>query len=97
MQKYLGEKLLSPHSMHCSNFSSRIYVEKTPEQCSLNYYSSQRAKEDVWWDMYLSEGLNGWQVCDQDGLKGDYIRKKTPYEERIGEKKIGGKREKELL
>ena len=21
--------------------------------------------------------MNGWQVCDQDGLKGDYISKKT--------------------
>ena len=79
MQKYLREKLLPPHLMHCSNFSGRIYVEKTPEQCSLNHYSSQRAKEDVWWDMYLSEGLNDWQVCDQDDEKGDYISKKSPY------------------
>ena len=55
--------------MHCTNFSGRIYVEKTPEQCSLNHYSSQRAKEDVWWDMYSSKGLNDWQVCDQDGEK----------------------------
>ena len=31
MQKYLREKLLPPHLMHCSNFSGRIYVEKTPE------------------------------------------------------------------
>ena len=31
MQKYLREKVLPPHSMHCSNFSGRIYVEKTPE------------------------------------------------------------------
>ena len=96
MQKYLREKLLPPHLMHCSNFSGRIYVEKTPEQCSLNHYSSQRAKEDVWWDMYSSEGLNDWQVCDQDGKKGDYIGKKSPYRKRIG-KKLGGKREKESL
>ena len=34
MQKYLREKLLPLHSMHCSNFSGSIYVEKTPEQCS---------------------------------------------------------------
>ena len=47
MQKYLREKLLPPHSMHCSNFSGRIYVEKTPEQCSLNHYRSQRAREDA--------------------------------------------------
>ena len=31
MQKYLREKLLPPHSMHYSNFSGCIYVEKTPE------------------------------------------------------------------
>ena len=40
MQKYLREKLLPPHSMHCSNFSDCIYVEKTPKQCSLNHYRS---------------------------------------------------------
>ena len=44
--------------MHCSNFSNRIYVEKTPEQCSLNRYRSQRARKDAWWDMYSSEGLD---------------------------------------
>ena len=47
MQKYLREELLPPHSMHCSNFSSRIYVEKTPEQCNPNHYRSKRAKEDA--------------------------------------------------
>ena len=36
----LREKLLPPHSMHCSNFFGRIYVEKTPKQCSLNHYHS---------------------------------------------------------
>ena len=96
MQKYLREKLLPPHSMHCSNFFGRIYVEKTPEQCSLNHYISQRAKEVIWWDKYSSEGLNGWQVCDQDGLKGDYIMKKNP-EGRGVEEKLREKREEELL
>ena len=47
MHKYLREKLLPPHLMHCSNFSDRIYVEKTPEQCNLNHYRSQRVKEDA--------------------------------------------------
>ena len=47
MQKYLRENLLPLYSMHCSNFSSCIYVEKTPEQCSLNHYHSQRAREDA--------------------------------------------------
>ena len=47
MQKYLRKKLLPPHSMPCSNFSGRIYVKKTPEQCSFNHYNSQRAKEDT--------------------------------------------------
>ena len=47
MQKYLRKKLLPLHSMHCTKFSSRIYVEKTSEQCSLNHYRSQRAREDA--------------------------------------------------
>ena len=59
--------------MHCSNFFGRIYVEKTPEQCSLNHYRLQRVREDAWWDMYLSEGLDDWQVYDRDGLKENYI------------------------
>ena len=58
MQKYLREKLLPPHSMHCSNFSVRIYVEKTPEQYNLNHYRSQRVRENAWWNMYSSEGLD---------------------------------------
>ena len=93
MQKYLWEKLLPPHLMHYNNFSDRIYVEKTPEQCNLNHYSSQRAKKDVWWDMYSSKGLNGWQVCYQDGLKGDFIRKKTPYR-RASKKNYKGREKK---
>ena len=35
-------------------------------------------------------------MCDQDGLKGDYIMKKTPYRRGV-EEKLKGKREKELL
>ena len=59
--------------MHCSNFSGRIYVEKTSEQCSLNYHHSQKAKEDVWWDIYSSGGLDDEQVYDQDSLKRNNI------------------------
>ena len=59
--------------MHYSNFFGLIYVEKTPEQCSLNHYRLQRVREDAWWDMYLSEGLDDWQVYDRDGLKENYI------------------------
>ena len=59
--------------MHCNNFSDCIYVEKTPEQCSLNHYRLQKAKEDAWWDMYSSEGLDNWQVYDRDDLKENYI------------------------
>ena len=44
--------------MHCSKFFGRIYVEKTSEQCSLNHYRSQRAREDAWWDIYSSESLD---------------------------------------
>ena len=47
MHKYLREKLLPPHLMHYNNFSGHIYVEKTPEQCSLNHYHSQRARKDA--------------------------------------------------
>ena len=47
MQKYLREKLVPLHSMHCNNFSGRIYVEKTSEQYSLNHYRPQRAREDA--------------------------------------------------
>ena len=44
--------------MHCNNFSGRIYVEKTLEQCNLNHHRSQKARENAWWDMYSSEGLD---------------------------------------
>ena len=64
VEKYLREKLLPSHSMHYSNFSGRIYVEKTSEQCILNHYHSQRTREEDWWDGYLSEGLDDWQVDD---------------------------------
>ena len=59
--------------MHYSNFSSRIYVKKTPEQCSLNHHRSQRVKKDAWQDIYSSIGLDDGQVYDQDGLKENYI------------------------
>ena len=58
MQKYLREKLLPPHLMHYNNFYGRIYMEKTPEQCSFNHYHSQKTRENAWWDKYSSEGLN---------------------------------------
>ena len=44
--------------MYYNNFSNRIYVEKTLEQYNLNYHHSQRAREDAWWDIYSSEGLD---------------------------------------
>ena len=44
--------------MSYNNFSGRIYVEKTPEQCSFNHYHSQKTRENAWWDRYSSEGLN---------------------------------------
>ena len=55
--------------MHCSNFFGHIYVEKTSKQCSFNHHYSQRAKEDTWWDIYLSGGLDDEQVYDQNSLK----------------------------
>ena len=59
--------------MHYNNFSGRIYVKKTPKQCSLNQYRSQRAKEDAWQDIYSSISLDDGQVYDQGGLKENYI------------------------
>ena len=50
--------------MYYSNFSGRIYVKKTSEQCNLNHYHSRRAKEDGWWDIYSSGGLDDEQVYD---------------------------------
>ena len=38
--------------------SGRIYMEKTLEQCSLNHHRSQKVRENAWWDMYSSEGLD---------------------------------------
>ena len=40
--------------------------------------------------------MNGWQVCDQDGLKGDYIRKKTPKGGGGIEEKIKGKERRRI-
>ena len=79
--------------MHCNNFSDRIYVEKTHEQCSLNHHRSQRAREDTWQDIYSSIGLDDEQVYDQDGLKGNYIMWKTSHKRGI-EKQRKRKEEK---
>ena len=57
--------------MHCSYFSGRIYVEKTSEQYYLSYRNSQRAREGVWWDKYLSRGSDDQQVEGEDGSKKD--------------------------
>ena len=78
--------------MHYSNFSSRIYVEKTPEQCSLNHHRSQRVKEDAWQDIYSSIGLDDGQVYDQDGLKENYIIWRTPYRGGDRRKRVKEKR-----
>ena len=60
--------------MHCNNFSGHIYVEKTFEQYSFNHHQhSRRAKEDGWWDIYSSEGLDDEQVYNQDSVKRNYI------------------------
>ena len=59
--------------MHYNNYSDRIYVEKTSEQCSLNHHHSRRAKEDTRWDVYSSKGLDDEQVYDRNSLKRNYI------------------------
>ena len=78
--------------MHCSNFSDRIYVEKTPEQFSLNHHRSQRVKKDAWQDIYSSIGLDDGQMYDQDGLKENYIMWRTPHREEDWRKKAKEKR-----
>ena len=84
--------------MHYSNFSGHIYVEKTPEQYSLNHHRSQRTREDAWQDIYLSIGLDDEQVYNQDGLKENYIMWRTPPSHKggIGEREWK-RREKVLL
>ena len=44
--------------MHCSNFSGRSYVERTPEQCNLNYHRVQKVREIAWWDKHYNEGFD---------------------------------------
>ena len=63
--------------MHCSYFSGRINVEKTPEQYNLSYRHSHKAKEDTWWDMHSSGRLDDEQVDDEDEGRGYYIRGKA--------------------
>ena len=75
--------------MHCNNFSSRIYVEKTSEHCSFNHHHSRIAKEDGWWDRYSSGGLDNEQVYDQDSVK-----KKLYNVKELPERKKGKLREK---
>ena len=48
-------------------------MEKISEQYSLNHHNSRRAKEDGWWDMYSSEGLDDEQVYDEDSVTKNYI------------------------
>ena len=57
--------------MHCSYFSSRIYVEKTSEQYCLGYHNLQGTREGVWWDRYSSEGSDDQQVEGEDDSKED--------------------------
>ena len=78
--------------MHCSNFFCRIYVEKTPEQYSLNHHCSQRVKEDAWQAIYSSICLDDGQVYDQDGLKENYIMWRTPHREGDRRKRVKEKR-----
>ena len=78
--------------MHCSNFSGRIHVEKTSEQCNLNHHHSRRAKKDVWWDIYSSEGLDNEQVYDQDSSKKKLYNVKDLPEGGVGGNIEKGKR-----
>ena len=48
--------------MYYNCFSGHIYVEKTFEQYYLGYHNSQEVREGVWWERYLSEGLDDQQI-----------------------------------
>ena len=48
--------------MHCTYFYGRIYVEYIFEQYFLGDHNSEKAKKEVWWDKYSSDGLDDEQV-----------------------------------
>jgi len=57
--------------MYNNYFTGRIYVKKTFEQCYLDYYNSQKAREGGWWDKYLSRSSDDQQVEGEDDSKED--------------------------
>ena len=57
--------------MHCSYFSSRIYVENTSEQCYFGYHNSQQTRENVEWDRHSSKGSDDQQVEGEDDPNED--------------------------
>ena len=57
--------------MYCIYFFGLIYVEKIFEQCYLGYRNSQRVREGVWWDQYLSRDSDNQQMEGEDDLKED--------------------------
>ena len=61
---------LPSHLMHPTKPPGCIYVEKILKQYCLGCPDLQRADEGVWWDKYLSSGMNDQQMEDQDYLKG---------------------------
>ena len=56
--------------MYASNFSNRIYMEKTSKQYCLDYRNSQKAKEGVLRDKYSSNSSDDQQVENQDDQCG---------------------------
>ena len=58
--------------MHYSSFPGRINVQKTSEQC---FQPLRKATKE---DRYLSAGLGGKQVDDENEWRGLYNGEKTP-------------------
>ena len=64
--------------MHCTYFYGRIYVEYIFEQYFLGDHNSEKAKKEVWWDKYSSDGLDDEQVWGKDSSMGLYNGKYLP-------------------
>ena len=57
--------------MHNNYFTGHIYVEKTSEQCHINYRNSQSTREGGWWDKHSSGDSDNQQVEGKDDTKED--------------------------
>ena len=81
--KYLGKWLPPPHLMHCTNWTVRIYEEKTAKQC---FHSSQpflSPLEGSWWDKHPKSFTESYRWRAK-------MQQRVLYKERILTKSGGG-------